>query len=168
MSTDTPPQLTVEGDIIPKKPVPLLGFVGAQSSERLSMPPWTRITITTLFNATAALGTGFYASSHAAGLQFLAENSHRMPKSEKGWFIYQRYKTNYKIVRGVQGGVRRIAMWAPIPIVFLWTESMVDEVRGGESKDLASTVVAGVVTGGLFSLFSRWTIDTDVLVSDDQ
>jgi hypothetical protein len=147
------PDLTSEN--VPPESEPRVEVSLRSPQDRLSLPTPFRILLVTFLNASFAFTTGFTDGSRRAGLQFLAENSHRMPKSEKAWFIYHRYKSNYQIANGLQAGLTRMGRWSLWPAVFLGTESMLDDFRGGDSLDLGSTVVAGVMTGGIYSIFSK-------------
>src|ERR1700737_1902173 len=49
---------------------------------------------------------GFLRTRRLAAHQFLAENSHRLPTSDAGWYLYHRAK-NYQVVwRGAKGGLK--------------------------------------------------------------
>jgi hypothetical protein len=132
-----------------------LPVITRSPSERLSLATPERITLAMLINACTAFASGCHQGARTSGLRFLAENSHRMPKSQKGWYIYHRYKKNKMMIGGLQAGVKRTLQWSIWPGVFLGTEAMLDDLRGGTSKDFFSTTVAGVVTGGIYSLLSK-------------
>jgi hypothetical protein len=54
------------------------------------------------------LGTviGVNRGARLASLRFLAENAHRMPRTQKGWYYYHKTK-NYRIVLGALRGAAR-------------------------------------------------------------
>ena len=62
----------------------------------------------------------------------------------------------------------RMLKWSIWPAIFLETESMLDDARGGNSKDMGSTIVAGVVTGGIYSLTCKliWVEYGSVMINE--
>src|SRR5947207_2046511 len=73
---------------------------------RLSRPGPARI----VFYFTNSLGIfwviGFLRTRRLAAHQFLAENSHRLPTSDAGWYLYHRAK-NYRVLwQGFKGGLK--------------------------------------------------------------
>ncbi|KAI5851691.1 hypothetical protein DFP73DRAFT_538104 [Morchella snyderi] len=92
--------------------------------------------------------------SRAASLRFRAENAHRLPASERGWYFYHKSKNYYTALGGVRQGVRtgaRVAAWASL---FVATEEAVDRLVG--RADVVGTVVAGLSMAGFFSVWSEW------------
>jgi hypothetical protein len=98
-------------------------------------------------------GMGSILGGRRAALIFTAENAHRTPKSQKGWYFYHKTK-NYRIMYGgLVEGVRygaRMAGWVAMFCVF---EDAVDRLRG--RVDAGATVCAGLGTAGAFSLWSE-------------
>lgn len=105
--------------------------------------------------STFAIGTvlGGALGSRQASLRFRAENAHRFPTTQKGWFFYHKSKNYYTALGGVKTGVRtgvRLCSWVTM---FVVTEEAVDRLRG--RSDFLSTVVAGLSLSGFFSIWSR-------------
>jgi len=134
---------------------------GRDPSERLSLDPNTR----TIFGFTSAFFVGsFLGLSHGAstaGLRFRAENAHRLPTSQKGWYFYHKSKNYHALLGGVREGAKmglKTGIWVA---GFVTMEEAVDQWRGaGKHRDFLSTVTAGLTTAGVFSLWNRFPIAT--------
>ncbi|RPA87796.1 hypothetical protein BJ508DRAFT_410492 [Ascobolus immersus RN42] len=88
-----------------------------------------------------------------ANLRFIAENSHRKPKSQAGWYLYHKSKNYATMLGAVKEGTKsglRLCGWVS---VFVVSEGCVDRVRG--RVDAVGTVVAAGATAGAFSLWNR-------------
>lgn len=93
--------------------------------------------------------------SRQASLRFRAENAHRLPTNERGWYFYHKSKNYYTALGGVKQGVKagaRICSWVSM---FVVTEEAVDRLMG--RSDFLSTVVAGLSLSGFFSIWSLWS-----------
>jgi hypothetical protein len=133
------------------KPVPLLP---RDRNERLSLQPSNRVTLGIFSGLLVGMGAGFIRGFRVAELRFRAENAHRMPKSEKGWFFYHRSKTHYSVLAGMKMSAKTGVVFSLMSGMFLTLEDQFDNIRGGQSKDCISTIMAGTITGGLYSLAS--------------
>jgi hypothetical protein len=122
---------------------------------RLSRPGPARIT----FYFTNALAIfwviGFLRARRFAAHQFLAENSHRLPTSDAGWYLYHRAK-NYRVLwRGFTGGIKYGLAGGACAFVYGFTEEAWDQgVRGGK-VDAIGSVVAGTTVAGVFAFVRR-------------
>jgi hypothetical protein len=98
---------------------------------------------------------GFLRTRRLAAHQFLAENSHRLPTSDAGWYLYHRAK-NYRVVwKAAKGGVKTGFAGAACALLYSYVEEFWDQgVRGGE-VDPGGSVVAGAVTAGAFAIRKR-------------
>jgi hypothetical protein len=128
------------------------------NEERLSFEPTGRILLGVVNAGVLGLLLGFNRSFGAAALRFRAENAHRLPKSQKGWYYYHRSK-NYTALKTAVlqapalGG--RLGFWTGL---FLVSEQSWDdfrEKRGTESKDVFSTLAAGFMVSGVYSIWSK-------------
>jgi hypothetical protein len=125
-------------------------------------------------------------SGHLAAMRFRAENAHRLPISQPGWYLYHKSKNYYKAREGIVVGVRRgihLAAWTSI--FFIVEESMdvfrgtwragrtlaemegVDELDMRDmhksvelQRDFWSSAGAGMVTGGLWSAWNGFNMVT--------
>ncbi|BFZ59739.1 hypothetical protein YB2330_000755 [Saitoella coloradoensis] len=97
---------------------------------------------------------GMYTGGKKTALQYLAENSHRLPKTQQGWYFYHKTK-NYKVMLGgIQAGVKAAARVSGWTATYVLTEAGIDYVRGGR-KDFLATTGAAVSTIGFLSLWQR-------------
>jgi len=100
---------------------------------------------------------GLSHGSQMASLRFRAENSHRLPTSQRGWYLYHKTK-NYYVMRDAgkeafrMGG--KLGAWVGL---FVLTEEAVDRLRW-RHEDFASSTVAGLSVAGAFSLWSGCNI----------
>jgi len=148
------------------------------NSHRLSIPFVLRLPILVAVGGTAGGLLGLIHGANETGLRFRAENAHRLPTTQTGWYLYHKSKNYVAMLGGIKEGVRmagRQAFWVG---VFMGSEEGVDRARGavsriwsgmrendhgeveGASKDFVSTVFAGLGTAGLFSAWHRFPIPT--------
>ena len=120
-------------------------------NERLSLRPEFRITL----SAFAALCTGTISGgirgAKMSGLRFRAENAHRLPKSQKGWYYYHKSKNYQASLAAIKEGPKlgaQLAFWVG---GFLVLEEALDHLKGG--KDFISTVLAALTSSGAYSLW---------------
>ena len=148
------------------------------NSHRLSIPFVLRLPILVAVGGTAGGLLGLIHGANETGLRFRAENAHRLPTTQTGWYLYHKSKNYVAMLGGIKEGVRmagRQTFWIG---VFVGSEEGVDRARGavsriwsgmrendhgeveGASKDFVSTVFAGLGTAGLFSAWHRFPIPT--------
>ncbi|KAF9969764.1 hypothetical protein BGZ73_007705 [Actinomortierella ambigua] len=140
---------------------------------RIGLEPVKRITFITLSASFWGLVMGAAIGSRQSGMQYLAENAHRLPKNMEGWYFYHRRK-NYRMMLG---GLRRGAHYAfktgGLVALYETLEASADFYRGG--ADVFNSIAAdklprqstkhtlmlgagfGLVSGGLqdFSSFLK-------------
>lgn len=120
---------------------------------RLSTPFALRLLGGTAVATVAGFALGVSRGGTMAGLRFRAENAHRQPRTMPGWYLYHKSKNYHVIYGGVTQGLRmagRCGVWVGM---FSVAEEAVDHLR--RRKDCLSTVVAGLGTAGIFSLWSK-------------
>jgi hypothetical protein len=125
-----------------------------ETSGRLSMSAAERVVLGTVASSAICFTAGMFQEWPSAALRFRAENAHRMPRSEKGWYFYHRHKTNYAAFHAMKTGFRSAATYGPATGIILYTEHIADVVRGGQSKDFLSTVGAALTVTGCYSILS--------------
>lgn len=89
-----------------------------------------------------------------AGMVFRAENAHRFPTSQKGWYLYHKTKNYHAILGGLKDGLKMTRKLSFLAGFFFGAEAVVDTARG--NKDFASTAVAGSVVAAGFSALSTF------------
>ncbi|KAF2095432.1 hypothetical protein NA57DRAFT_67850 [Rhizodiscina lignyota] len=159
-------------DVTPSSSVTaaLLHYKELQNQERLSLSPAVRAIFATGAGFLVGLALGSSHGSQTAGLRFRAENAHRLPTSQKGWFFYHKSKNYHMALGAMKEGIKMGVRTGFLVGLFAVTEDMVDEGRASlaevlgrregllESKDFVSTVVAGLGTAGAFSVWNRFTV----------
>jgi hypothetical protein len=123
------------------------------SAERLGVQPLFRITSIAMFTLVTGTLLGFMKEQRLASLRHRAENAHRMPRSEKGWFFYKRSEVQYGVAMGMMRGPKLGLRLSSAFAAFSVTEATVDYARG-DKRDFISTVVAALSCTGLFCLIS--------------
>jgi hypothetical protein len=128
---------------------------------------------------------GMAKGSQDAGFRFTAENAHRQPKTQTGWYLYHKSKNYNVIFGGVKEGYKqawRYTLWVGM---YFAMEEGVDRGRAatvrmwrglrrrkGESgaeaeerqiagnRDCLSSMFAGLGTAGIFSAWNRFPLPT--------
>ena len=154
------------------------------SPDRLGMPFDRRLLLAAFTSFTCGSTLGYLNTARLASLRFRAENAHRLPISQPGWYLYHKSKNYYKLKHGITAGLRSgfyLAAWAS---VFFLVEESMDVFRGTwragrsftemegvseldikkvdkgvqRSRDFLSSTVAGMVTGGLWSAWNKFPV----------
>ncbi|KAH6577256.1 hypothetical protein BASA50_000945 [Batrachochytrium salamandrivorans] len=107
----------------------------------------------TLGGASAGFVSGAGLRAHTCSLQFLAENSHRLPHTVGGWFFYHRYKQLAMIKAGGIGGVRYAGRFAFLSAVFGTAEHMISKWVT-ETEIFVNALGAGLITAAIFTQMS--------------
>ncbi|TVY56224.1 hypothetical protein LSUE1_G009100 [Lachnellula suecica] len=129
-----------------------------KTNSRLSIPYPPRLLLATSLGFLAGAGMGISEGSLKAGYRFRAENAHRLPTSQQGWYFYHKSKNYGMGWGGLKEGVKmgaRISFWTG---GFFAIEDMFDRWRG--TKDFINTVLASLVVSGSFSLWNRFPVAT--------
>jgi len=158
MSNSSAPPVTQDVNSLPLK----RRFKFSRSlHERLSLSPSIRLPLITGLGLSVGTVLGASYGSQMAGLRFRAENAHRLPTSEKGWYLYHKSKNIVSIVGGIKEGAKMggtVAFWVG---TFVTLEEAMDTFRGGyRRRDFLSTVMAALATSGAFSLWNRFPLPT--------
>jgi len=137
------------------------GITG-HANERLSIPFIIRapLLLTSSFVVGFSLG-GAYGGPIAA-YRYRAENAHRLPTTQAGWYLYHKSKNYHSIVGGAKEGVKLGGVLCGWATIFMCCEEVVDRSRGRifakadddvayGQRDTASTVVAAMSTAGIYS-----------------
>lgn len=120
---------------------------------RLSIPSVLRIPSATVLGFIGGFGLGLSHGGKMAGLRFRAENSHRFPTTQVGWYLYHKSKNYHIALGGIKEGMKmggKVSLWAGS---FFVVEEVIDQLRG--TKDFVSTAVAGLGIAGAFSAWSK-------------
>ena len=179
--TDLPSEV-----LLSSQPTPITPRSIHFSADRLGMPFDQRLLLSSFTAFACGTFLGYTTTSRLASLRFRAENAHRLPISQPGWYLYHKSKSYYKWRHGILAGVRSgfyLATWSSV--FFIIEESMdvfrgtwragrtLDEMEGidelsvermergvGKCRDMWSSTVAGMVTGGLWSAWNGFPMVT--------
>lgn len=130
--------------------------------ERLSIPVILRAPLLLCSSATVGFSLGAAHGGPIAAYRYRAENAHRLPTTQTGWYLYHKSKNYHSILGGVREGVKLGGVLCGWATIFMCCEEVVDRSRGrmfarGEDdvapgqRDAASTVVAAMSTAGIYS-----------------
>ena len=120
---------------------------------RLSIPSALRIPSATVLGFIGGFGLGISHGGKMAGMRYRAENSHRFPTTQVGWYLYHKSKNYHIALGGIKEGMKmgaKVSLWAGS---FFVVEEVIDRLRG--TKDFVSTSVAGLGIAGVFSAWSK-------------
>ncbi|SMR41633.1 unnamed protein product [Zymoseptoria tritici ST99CH_1A5] len=154
-------------------------------NDRLSLSPMYRLPLGMLLGFASGGLLGMAKGSQDAGFRFTAENAHRQPKTQTGWYLYHKSKNYNTIFGGVKEGFKqawRYTFWVGM---YFAMEEGVDRGRAasvrtwrglrrrkGESgaeaearqiagnRDCLSSMFAGLGTAGIFSAWNRFPLPT--------
>lgn len=149
-------------DLNDNAPSYLPPVTGALDS-RLSIPFLARFPLSFSFGLLSGFVLGAAKGGSQASYRYRAENAHRLPTTQTGWYLYHKSKNYHSIVGGVKEGLRlggRLSGWAAL---FVGSEEVIDRLRGGgddRQRDAAGTVCAGMATAGLYSLKNGYDLFT--------
>jgi hypothetical protein len=76
------------------------------SSHRLSIPFALRLPALVAVGATSGSLLGLIHGANETGLRFRAENAHRLPATQTGWYLYHKSKNYVAMLGGIKEGVR--------------------------------------------------------------
>ncbi|KAK3215904.1 hypothetical protein GRF29_8g1469603 [Pseudopithomyces chartarum] len=121
------------------------------------MPFDRRLLLAAFSSFTCGSTLGYLNTSRLASLRFRAENAHRLPISNPGWYLYHKSKNYYKLKHGLGAGLRSgfyLAAWASL--FFVVEESMdvfrgtwragrsLTEMEGERTKNAVTTMTDGL------------------------
>jgi hypothetical protein len=150
------------------------------------MPFDRRLLLTTFTSFVCGFTLGSASAGSMAALRFRAENAHRLPISQPGWYLYHKSKNYNKMRHGITEGIRKGALLAAWSSVFFIVEESLDVFRGtwragrtieemegvdelslkridrgvASSRDFISSAMAGMVTGGVWSAWHQFPVST--------
>ncbi|KAF9143471.1 hypothetical protein BGX30_000360 [Mortierella sp. GBA39] len=120
---------------------------------RIGLEPMKRILLITASASFWGFMLGGVIGSRQSGMQYLAENAHRLPKNMEGWYFYHK-KKNYRMIWGaLRKGVVYSSKTGAMVGLFEVLEASLDFYRGG--ADLFNSTVAGIASGGFFSAINK-------------
>ncbi|KAK4504482.1 hypothetical protein PRZ48_005398 [Zasmidium cellare] len=97
--------------------------------DRLSLPLAARLALAGIFGSVSGLILGVGKGGQDSGLRFQAENAHRLPNTQTGWYLYHKSKNYNMMFGGITEGVKqagRLGLWA---VCFFVLEEGIDRGR---------------------------------------
>ncbi|PLB45634.1 hypothetical protein P170DRAFT_478587 [Aspergillus steynii IBT 23096] len=146
MASQQPPSA-----VDPESPTP-------QDKPRFGLKPDQRLPYIALATFGTGMGIGAFHGSQTASYRFRAENAHRFPTTNKGWFLYHKDKSNLRLVTAVKEGFKMGAKLGAGALAFGFFEETVDKARN--DRDFLSTVTAGLTFSGIYSVLARHDVYT--------
>ncbi|KAF2168570.1 hypothetical protein M409DRAFT_36327 [Zasmidium cellare ATCC 36951] len=99
---------------------------------------------------------GLAKGSQDSGLRFQAENAHRLPTTQTGWFLYHKSKNYNMMLGGIVEGMKqagKFGLWAGC---FFVLEEGIDRGRAAGVR----IMLAGLGSAGIFSAWNRLPLPT--------
>ncbi|GAN10762.1 conserved hypothetical protein [Mucor ambiguus] len=112
-----------------------------------------RLVLMTSIGSFWGFSIGAYLGGRQSGLQYLAENAHKLPTTVQGWYFYHKTKNYRMMLGGVKRGVRFAGKTGGLCLLYGSLEAALDDMRG--EADVMNSVAAGVTTGTVFSALSK-------------
>jgi hypothetical protein len=137
--------------------------VTGYANERLSIPFIIRAPLLLTSSFIVGFSLGAAHGGPVAAFRYRAENAHRLPTTQTGWYLYHKSKNYHSIIGGVKEGVKLGGVLCGWATVFMCCEEIVDRSRGrlfakgddddvaNGQRDAASTIVAAMSTAGIYS-----------------
>ncbi|ORZ23521.1 hypothetical protein BCR42DRAFT_367307 [Absidia repens] len=120
---------------------------------RAGLSPKARLLVFSTVGGFWGFGIGAFIGGRQSGLQYLAENAHRLPTTVQGWYFYHKTKNYRVMLGGVKRGMRFAVKTGGLCLLYGLVEAGLDDVRG--EADIANSVAAGVTTGAIFSSITK-------------
>ncbi|ORY47318.1 hypothetical protein BCR33DRAFT_715062 [Rhizoclosmatium globosum] len=110
----------------------------------------------------AGAGMGSYIAARQRSHQFLAENAHRLPKTQRGWYVYHRHKQLESIRAALswKGGLGNGAKFATMGAIFCGLEALLETHVTQERECWVNAVGAGTICGALFAAGTRLSLQS--------
>lgn len=117
----------------------------------LSVP--SRLALMTGVSSFWGFCLGSYLGGRQSGLQYLAENAHRLPTTVQGWYFYHKTKNYRMMLGGIKRGMLYGGRTGALCLMYGSVESALDRIRGED--DILNSVAAGITSGVVFSAMSK-------------
>lgn len=115
-----------------------------------------RLILMTSIGSFWGFSIGAFLGGQQSGLQYLAENAHKLPTTVQGWYFYHKTKNYRVMLGGVKRGVRFAGKTGGLCLLYGSLEAALDDMRG--EADVMNSVAAGVTTGTVFSALSKFKL----------
>lgn len=120
---------------------------------RAGLATQPRLMLMTTIGSFWGFSIGAFLGGQQSGLQYLAENAHKLPTTVQGWYFYHKTKNYRMMLGGVKRGLRFAGKTGGLCLLYGSVEAAIDDVRG--EADVLNSVTAGIATGTIFSTLSK-------------
>lgn len=131
----------------------ILSYKQNDPTQRFNTKPEARILSVIIATTSFGFLSGFYSGYKRSALRFLAENSHRMPKTVQGWYYYHKNKNYHVLSGGMAEGFKYSATMTVCGAAFFGLEAYLDHARG--TIDFFNTLAATLAAGSVYSVWYR-------------
>ncbi|KAI7893704.1 uncharacterized protein EV154DRAFT_460479 [Mucor mucedo] len=114
-----------------------------------------RLLLMTTIGTFWGFSIGAFLGGQQSGLQYLAENAHKLPTTVQGWYFYHKTKNYRMMLGGVKRGLKFAGKTGGLCLLYGSVEAAIDDVRG--EADVLNSVTAGIATGTIFSTLTKLT-----------
>jgi hypothetical protein len=121
---------------------------------RAGLTTQPRLLLMTSIGSFWGFSMGALLGGRQSGLQYLAENAHKLPTTVQGWYFYHKTKNYRMMLGGVKRGIRFAGKTGGLCLLYGALEAALDDVRG--EADIINSVTAGITTGTIFSALSKY------------
>lgn len=184
MSLDSVTNALAMATEISREPRPNRPLIRRVQDDRLSIALSDRISLSLVLGGISGFLLGSMKGSQDAGFCFRAENAHRLPTSQKGWYFYHKSKNYNMALGGVKEGGKqaiKFSFWAGLYFVLeeafdrgrAYVAREIVEYRDRRivstreeigllagQRDAISSTFAGMGTAGGFSAWTRMPLHT--------
>ncbi|KAG1350344.1 hypothetical protein G6F62_003302 [Rhizopus arrhizus] len=112
-----------------------------------------RVILMTTIGSLWGFGIGAFLGGRQSGLQYLAENAHKLPTTVQGWYFYHKTKNYKMMLGGMKKGMRYAGKTGGLCLLYGSLEAALDGAR--QEPDVLNSVAAGVMTGTIFSTLTK-------------
>ncbi|KXT09905.1 hypothetical protein AC579_9491 [Pseudocercospora musae] len=103
-------------------------------NDRLSLPLGLRLPLATTISGFSGFILGLAKGSIDTGFRFRAENAHRLPKTQTGWFLYHKSKNYNMMLGGIKEGFRQAFRFGAWTGLYFVLEEGVDRGRAAGAR----------------------------------
>ncbi|KAI9279352.1 hypothetical protein BY458DRAFT_553870 [Sporodiniella umbellata] len=149
-SSDTPNSNEINFTFVPPPPVEKTADT---SKLRAGLETKPRVILITTLGSLWGFSMGAFLGGRQSGLQYLAENAHKLPTTVQGWYFYHKTKNYKMMLGGVKKGMRFAGKTGGLCLLYGSLEAALDEVR--KEPDVLNSVTAGIMSGAVFSALTK-------------
>ena len=122
------------------------------SNHRFGLNPILRLPIIFFVLSAYTVPMGLYRGGKIAGLRYLAENTHRLPRTQQGWYFYHKTKNYVVMKEAIIESCRYSLNTFKFALCFFGIEAGLDAARG--TIDFLNTTASSCLVGLLYSFSS--------------